>query len=250
MFLISVFTHPSTSRPPSGQLPCQNPRNNRTNCSSSTPQPTTRLICGRNLLNEERSPHGQALGPRRARRQRPERRRPTERGQPPFGHLLEGRGIAAREAPAVRVLQPDLAAPGRLDPLARRLGQVLQAAHGRERRERLRLAVEELGQTPPAPREKERHVRPQLQSRSSSSLQRTAVSGQSTYLSGSCAMREDIWKLSVDPEEPELEVASSSSSSSDDSMEPAADIPDSDGQPMSSSCSSSQLFPLLRGNSM
>jgi hypothetical protein len=61
-------------------------------------------------------------------------------------------------------------------------------------------------------------------------------------------MREDISKLSVDPEELELEVASSSRSSPDDDIiESVADISESDGHPMSSSCSSrlASLLPLL-----
>jgi hypothetical protein len=63
-------------------------------------------------------------------------------------------------------------------------------------------------------------------------------------------MSEDISKLSVDPDELELEVASSSRSSPDDDiMESVADISESDGQPMSSSCSSqlAAILPLLIG---
>jgi hypothetical protein len=56
----------------------------------------------------------------------------------------------------VRVLEADGAAPRRLEPLRRRLGQVLEAAYRRQRRERLRLAVEELGQAPPANRIEQR----------------------------------------------------------------------------------------------
>jgi len=55
----------------------------------------------------------------------------------------------------VRVLEADAAAPRRLEALRRRLGQVLQAGDRRQRRERLRLAVEELGQAPPAPEQTE-----------------------------------------------------------------------------------------------
>lgn len=102
---------------------------------------------------------GHALRPRHRRRHpgrdggdRENRQRAAPRGRllPGGGGLGLGAMPARREeAAAVVRVEGAAAAPRRLDALpGRRLGQVLQGAHGGERGEGLRLAVEEPGQAP------------------------------------------------------------------------------------------------------
>ncbi|BAS90669.1 Os04g0583266, partial [Oryza sativa Japonica Group] len=73
-----------------------------------------------------------------------------------------GRGERRPRRCASRSPSPTSAAARRLEALPHRLRHVLQAAHRRQRRERLRLAVEELGEPPPAEREL-RHERGHLE---------------------------------------------------------------------------------------
>jgi hypothetical protein len=90
-----------------------------------------------------------ALRPRRHRERAPPRRGAEHRERTgPRDRLLAGAMSARREEAAAMGVESAAAAPRRLEPLPWRLGQVLERPDGRQRRERLRLAVEELGQAP------------------------------------------------------------------------------------------------------
>jgi hypothetical protein len=90
-----------------------------------------------------------ALRPRRHRERAPHRRGAEHRERTgPRDRLLAGAMSARREEAAAMGVESAAAAPRRLEPLPWRLGQVLERPDGRQRREGLRLAVEELGQAP------------------------------------------------------------------------------------------------------
>ena len=110
-------------------------------------------------LTHNQNVAGHALGPGRRGQRRPPRRggrEPRERAGPHGGLPGAGRcgggGLGAmparREEPAAVRVESPAVAPGRLEALPWRLGEVLQRPHGGERGEGLRPAVEEPGQAP------------------------------------------------------------------------------------------------------